>query len=158
MLKYILLSSLLAISLTASAQESKKQKPVVEQPPAAVDPPAPGELEQQPTTPPPPPDIFVYVEQMPAFPGDSLGNYISHNTRYPKEAEKKEIEGRTIVKFIVLKDGSISQPKVIRSAGDESLDAEALRVVSSMPKWIPGKQNGQLVNVYFQIPVTFRLQ
>ena len=157
MLKYIILSSLLITGLAASAQ-TKKQKPVVEQEPAAIDPPAPGEVAHQPATPPSPPEIFMYVEQMPVFPGDSLASYMAHNTHYPKEAEKDGIEGRAYVKMIIRKDGSVDQAEIVRSTGNELLDAEALRVVRAMPRWKPGRQNGQFVNVYYTLPVIFRLQ
>ncbi|RYE25908.1 MAG: energy transducer TonB [Sphingobacteriales bacterium] len=158
MKKYFLLPCLLALGFSASAQT--KQNTTVERPPlsytepAGIDPPAPGEDASDPIA---PPEIFMYVEQMPMFPGDSLGNYISHNTHYPKQAEKEGAEGRAIVKFIVRKDGTIDKPEVIRSTGNELLDAEALRVVKGMPKFIPGKQNGRAVNVFFQIPISFRL-
>ncbi len=155
--KYILIAILAGSCSIASAQ-TKKQKPVVEQEPAAIDPPAPGEVAHQPATPPSPPEIFMYVEEMPSFPGNSLASYMAHNTHYPKEAEKEGIEGRAYVKMIIRKDGSVGQAEIVRSTGNELLDAEALRVVRAMPKWKPGRQNGQFVNVYYTLPVVFRLQ
>lgn len=102
---------------------------------------------------------FDVVEQMPSFPGGSkkLVEYLSEKTRYPKDLEETCIQGRVILTFVVEKDGSISDVKVVRSL-DPLLDKEAVRVVSSMPKWIPGKQNGVAVRVKYTIPVTFRLK
>lgn len=102
---------------------------------------------------------FDVVEQMPSFPGGSkkLMEYLSEKTRYPKDLEETCIQGRVILTFVVERDGSISDVKVVRSL-DPLLDKEAVRVVSSMPKWIPGKQNGVAVRVKYTIPVTFRLK
>jgi TonB family protein len=79
------------------------------------------------------------------------------NVHYPEAAEKAGTQGRVLVKFIIEEDGTISDAKVVRKVSDE-LDAEALRVVSAMPKWTPGRQNGQPVRVNYTMPVTFRLQ
>ncbi len=102
-------------------------------------------------------NVFDVVEQMPSFPGGNgaLMDYISKNIQYP--AECNDAQGRVIVTFIVEKDGSITNAKVTRSV-DPAFDKEALRVINSMPKWIPGKQNGQNVRVRYTVPVTFRLQ
>ena len=96
---------------------------------------------------------------MPSFPGGqgALMQYLASNIKYPVLAEENGVQGRVIVQFVVGKDGSISNVKVVKSV-DQSLDKEAARVVSSMPKWIPGKQNGQAVNVKYTVPVTFKLQ
>ena len=102
-------------------------------------------------------DILIdVVEDMPQFPGGTqkLFEYLAKNVRYPKEAEEKCIQGRVIVTFVVEKDGSITDAKVLRSVAP-SLDAEALRVVNDMPKWIPGKQDGEPVRVKYTIPITF---
>lgn len=101
---------------------------------------------------------FDVVEQMPQFSGGmkALMDYLSTNISYPKEAHKKEIQGRVLVRFVVEKDGSISNAEVVKSV-DPLLDAEALRVISSMPNWIPGKQNGKAVRVKYTIPITFNL-
>ena len=103
--------------------------------------------------------VFDVVEQMPSFPGGqaALMQYLASNIKYPVVAEENGVQGRVIVQFVVGKDGSISQVKVVKSV-DPSLDKEAARVVSSMPKWVPGKQNGQAVNVKYTVPVTFKLQ
>ena len=102
---------------------------------------------------------FDVVEQMPSFPGgqQKLMEYLSENTRYPEGLGESCIQGRVILTFVVERDGSISDVKVVRSL-DPLLDKEAVRVVSSMPKWIPGKQNGVAVRVKYTIPVTFRLK
>lgn len=102
--------------------------------------------------------VFDVVEQMPSFPGGNaaLMNYLSNNIKYPVIAEENGIQGRVIVQFVVGKDGHISDVRVAKSV-DPSLDKEAVRVVKGMPKWIPGKQNGQAVTVRYTLPVTFRL-
>ncbi|MBR5061377.1 MAG: M56 family metallopeptidase [Prevotella sp.] len=102
---------------------------------------------------------FDNVEQMPEYPGgqEELMKFLQTNVKYPKEATDKGIQGRVLVQFIVKSDGSISDAKVVREA-HPLLDAEALRVVKSMPKWKPGMQSGKIVNVKYVIPVTFRLQ
>lgn len=103
--------------------------------------------------------VFEYVEQMPSFPGGdaALMRYLSKNIKYPPLAEENGIQGRVICSFVVERDGSVSDIRIKRSV-DPSLDKEAMRVVSAMPKWIPGRQNGQMVRVKYTLPVTFRLQ
>jgi len=103
--------------------------------------------------------IFEVVEQMPSFPGGdaALMQFLSKNIKYPVVAEENGIQGRVIATFVVERDGSITDVKVVKSV-DPSLDKEAVRVLKSMPKWIPGKQNGSNVRVKYTVPVTFRLQ
>ena len=103
--------------------------------------------------------VFDVVEQMPSFPGGqaALLEYLSKNIKYPVVAEENGIQGRVIVTFVVERDGSITDVRVVKSV-DPSLDKEAQRVVRSMPHWIPGKQNGSAVRVKYTVPVTFRLQ
>ena len=103
--------------------------------------------------------VFDVVEQMPSYPGGmgALMQYLSSNIKYPVIAEENGIQGRVICTFVVERDGSITDVKIAKSV-DPSLDKEAMRVVSSMPKWIPGKQNGSAVRVKYTLPVTFRLQ
>ena len=103
--------------------------------------------------------VFDVVEQMPQFPGGNaaLFEYLSKHIKYPVIAEENGIQGRVIVTFVVERDGSITDVKVVKSV-DPSLDKEAQRVVKSMPRWIPGKQNGSAVRVKYTVPVTFRLQ
>ncbi len=104
-------------------------------------------------------EIFKSAEQMPQFPGGdaALMKYINSHIHYPAAAEENNIQGRVVVQFVVEKDGSVGQVKVARSV-DRSLDNEAVRVVKSLPKFIPGKQNGQPVRVWYTLPVTFKLQ
>ena len=103
-------------------------------------------------------DVFDVVEEMPQYPGgpQALFKFLSENVRYPAEAEKAGIQGRVIATFVVEKDGSISQPTVVKSV-DPQLDAEAIRVISAMPNWIPGKQNGKVVRVKYTVPLSFHL-
>ena len=103
--------------------------------------------------------VFDVVEEMPQFPGGApkLMEYLSQNIRYPKDAMEANKQGRVIVTFVVEKDGSISDAKVVKSV-DPSLDEEALRVINTMPDWTPGKQNGEPVNTKYTVPITFRLQ
>jgi len=104
------------------------------------------------------PDVFDKVDEAPQFPGGMAGmmQYLSSNIRYPEDAREAGTQGRVIVSFIVEKDGSISNAKVAKPTYS-SLDEEALRVVSAMPNWMPGKQNGQAVRVKYSVPVSFRL-
>lgn len=102
--------------------------------------------------------VFDAVEQPPVFPGGdaALMKYLNDNIRYPQLAIENNIQGRVVVQFVVQKDGSIGQVKVARSK-DPDLDKEAVRVVKSLPRFQPGKQNGNPVNVWFTLPVTFKL-
>ena len=104
-------------------------------------------------------EVFMVVEQMPEFPGgiQELMSFLSKNIKYPSIAQENGIQGRVIVQFVVEKDGTPTEFKVIRSV-DPYLDAEALRVMKEMPKWKPGMQRGQVVRVKYTIPVTFRIQ
>ena len=103
--------------------------------------------------------IFQVVEQMPEFPGgmSEAMKFLAKNIKYPVAAQQAKIEGRVIVQFVVGKDGSISDVHTVRSVSPE-LDAEAIRVVSMMPKWNPGKQRGKAVPVSYTMPIMFRLQ
>ena len=97
-----------------------------------------------------------YIEVMPKA-GYDIGQYLGENMHYPEHAREHNIEGRVIIKFIVNEDGHISDCTVMKSI-DEECDAEALRVVQSMPPWKPGMQDGKAVKVYFTIPIVFRLE
>ena len=104
--------------------------------------------------------IFEVVEEMPQFPeGGQAGlmKYLSSNIKYPTIAQENGTQGRVTVQFVVNQDGSIVDVKVLRGV-DPYLDKEAIRVISSMPKWIPGKQRGKPVRVKYTVPVMFRLQ
>ncbi len=125
------------------------------------------EVDKTPPPPPPAPEpepevkveenkVYDVVEQQPTFNGN-INQWLASNLKYPPVAAENGIEGRVIVQFVVGKDGSIHSAQVVRGV-DSALDKEALRVVNSMPKWVPGKQNGQSVNCKFTLPVVFRLQ
>ena len=103
--------------------------------------------------------VFDIVEQMPSFPGGpaALMKFLSENIKYPVVAQENGVQGRVVVAFVVERDGSITDVHIARGV-DPSLDKEAVRVVKSMPKWTPGKQNGSAVRVKFNVPVAFRLQ
>ena len=103
--------------------------------------------------------IFQVVEEMPEFPG-GMGEcmkFLAKNIKYPTIAQENGVQGRVIVQFVVNRDGSIVDPVVVRGV-DPYLDKEALRVISTMPKWKPGKQRGKAVRVKYTVPVMFRLQ
>jgi protein TonB len=103
--------------------------------------------------------IFLVVEQQPSFPGGEaeLYKYLANNIQYPDVAKNNNITGRVYLTFVVEKDGTIANAKILRDIGG-GCGAEALRVVNSMPKWTPGKQRGQAVRVQFNLPVSFDLQ
>lgn len=102
--------------------------------------------------------VFDIVEVMPQYPGGQIAmlKYFMENIKYPEQAMKKGIQGRVTVRFIVEKDGSISDVRPVLSV-HPLLNKEAVRVVESMPKWSPGKQNGKPVRVRFNVPVMFKL-
>ena len=106
-------------------------------------------------------EVFMVVEEMPEFPGgeEALLEYLRSNLQYPERCKENNIQGRVLVTFVINKDGKIVDPAVVKSAGPEGveLDVEALRVVSSMPAWTPGKQRGEAVCVKYTVPVTFRM-
>lgn len=104
--------------------------------------------------------IFEVVEQMPEFPNGGMAGlmqYLSKNIKYPTIAQENSTQGRVTVQFVVNRDGSIVDAKVLRGV-DPYLDKEAIRVISSMPKWKPGMQRGKAVRVKYTVPVMFRLQ
>lgn len=104
-------------------------------------------------------EIFTIVESMPEFPGgqQAMLEFIARNIKYPPLARESGIQGRVFVNFVVEPDGSVSNVKVIRGIGG-GCDEEAIRVVQSMPKWVPGRQRGKPVRVSFNLPVRFTLQ
>jgi len=103
--------------------------------------------------------VFDVVEQMPEYPGGmpALIDYLTQNVKYPSDAEKQKIEGIVIATFVVEKDGSISNVEVVKPVFP-SLDSEAIRVITGMANWTPGKQKGETVRVKFTLPISFRLQ
>ena len=104
-------------------------------------------------------EIFRSVEQMPQFPGGeaALMKYLQSHINYPPMAAENNIQGRVVVQFVVDKTGKVGEVKVVRSV-DKDLDKEAVRVCKSLPKFTPGRQNGQAVSVWYTLPVTFKLQ
>ena len=129
-----------------------EQTPPVQEKVKPVEMPNPLKVEKQ-------ENAFDVVEEMPQFPGgpSALFEFLGKNVRYPEAAYKAGVQGRVIATFVVEKDGSISEAKVVKHMSAE-LDAEALRVINSMPNWTPGKQNGVAVRVKYTVPITFRLQ
>ena len=103
--------------------------------------------------------VFDIVEQMPEYPGGQAAWFesLSKNIKYPADAEKKKVEGKVFVTFVVDTDGKITDVSLMRKVFP-SLDAEAIRVISAMPNWIPGKQKGQVVRVKYTVPIMFRLK
>ena len=103
--------------------------------------------------------VFDIVEQMPEYPGGqaALFEYLSKNIKYPADAEKKKVEGKVFVTFVVDSDGKITDVSLLKKVFP-SLDAEAIRVISAMPNWIPGRQKGQAVRVKYTVPIMFRLK
>lgn len=105
-------------------------------------------------------EALPVAEQMPEFPGgmSELVKYLGENIQYPTKAKDNHWEGNAICQFVVEKDGSIKEATILKSSGYQLLDAEALRVILSMPKWTAGMQNGDSVRVKFTLPITFKLQ
>lgn len=103
--------------------------------------------------------IFMVVESMPSFPGGepALYKYLGENIKYPQMAKESGIQGRVFVTFVVERDGSVTDVRVLRGIGG-GCDEEAIRVVKNMPKWTPGKQRGKAVRVQYNLPVKFTLQ
>ena len=102
--------------------------------------------------------VFMLVQEMPLFPGgeQAMYEFIGRNTKYPTHAIEKDIQGKVFVHFYIDKVGNVVNPKIIRGIGG-GCDEEALRVISSMPRWTPGKQDGKPVNVSYEVPVSFKL-
>lgn len=103
--------------------------------------------------------VFTVVEQKPQFPGGeaALLKWVSDHIRYPAMAQENNIQGKVVLQFVVTKTGKVGEVKVMRSK-DPDLDKEAVRVVKSLPDFVPGKMNGHAVNVWYTLPVTFKLQ
>ena len=101
--------------------------------------------------------IYLSSEQLPEFPGgqQAMFQYIADNVVYPESARINGIQGRTICQFVVNKSGSLSDIKILKSSGNNELDEEAVNVIASMPKWIPGRSAGEIVRVKYSVPITF---
>ncbi len=148
--KYLLALPIIALMLIGNAQNTfSQQKQKVEI----------ASLTENPTTSEDQLHPFVMVEQMPQFSGgeSAMMQYIGTNLKYPESAAKENIEGRVVLRFVVTKTGDIKDVSVIRSL-DSRCDEEAMRVVRAMPKWTPGKQGGKDVDVYYTLPVLYKLQ
>ena len=104
-------------------------------------------------------DIHITVEEQPSFPGGTAKfyQYVASHLKYPKQAIRNQVEGKVYIKFVIDRDGSISDAEVYKGIG-EACDEEALRVIKNSPKWNPGKQRGQAVRVQMILPITFQLQ
>ncbi len=104
-------------------------------------------------------EIFTVVETMPEYPGgvNELYKYLGNNIKYPEKAKADNIQGRVFVNFVVEKDGEVSNVNVLRGIGG-GCDEEAIRVISSMSNWTPGKQRGEVVRVSYNLPIKFSLQ
>lgn len=180
MKKTIILLGLSLVALQAVGQTKKKAKQqekkieVTEIPAGAGTDDGPNALDPGIVEPPPPREAgpvqpgqadgqdkrtFTFVEQAPEFPGgkQAMAKFIADHLQYPDAAREAGVEGRVTVRFIVERTGRIKDPEVLRGIGN-GCDQEAIRVVKSMPNWRPGKQNGMAVNVYYTLPVIFKLQ
>ena len=146
----LLVAGNISCSQDASQTEDAKEEVVAPVSPEAKEAPADSTAKE---------DVFMVAEQMPEFPGGmkEMLKFLQENVKYPENAMKNNVQGRVIVQFVVEKDGTPTEFKVLRSV-DPDLDAEALRVMKAMPKWKPGMQKGQVVRVKFTIPVSFKLQ
>lgn len=146
----LLVAGNISCSQDASQTEDAKEEVVAPVSPEAKEAPADSTAKEE---------AFMVAEQMPEFPGGmkELLKFLQDNLKYPENAMKNNVQGRVIVQFVVEKDGTLTEFKVARSV-DPDLDAEALRVLQTMPKWKPGMQRGKIVRVKFTVPVSFKLQ
>lgn len=146
----LLVAGNISCSQDASQTEDAKEEVVAPVSPEAKEAPADSTAKEE---------VFMVAEQMPEFPGGmkELLKFLQDNLKYPENAMKNNVQGRVIVQFVVEKDGTLTEFKVARSV-DPDLDAEALRVLQTMPKWKPGMQRGKIVRVKFTVPVSFKLQ
>lgn len=146
----LLVAGNISCSQDASQTEDAKEEVVAPVSPKAKEAPADSTAKEE---------VFMVAEQMPEYPGGmkEMLKFLQENVKYPENAMKNNVQGRVIVQFVVEKDGTPTEFKVLRSV-DPDLDAEALRVMKAMPKWKPGMQKGQVVRVKFTVPVSFKLQ
>ena len=146
----LLVAGNISCSQDASQTEDAKEEVVAPVSPEAKEAPADSTAKEE---------VFMVAEQMPEFPGGmkEMLKFLQENVKYPENAMKNNVQGRVIVQFVVEKDGTPTEFKVARSV-DPDLDAEALRVLQTMPKWKPGMQRGEVVRVKFTVPVSFKLQ
>ena len=146
----LLVAGNISCSQGASEKQDAKEEVVAPVSPEAKEAPADSTAKEE---------VFMVAEQMPEFPGGmkEMLKFLQENVKYPENAMRNNVQGRVIVQFVVEKDGTPTEFKVLRSV-DPDLDAEALRVMKAMPKWKPGMQKGQVVRVKFTVPVSFKLQ
>lgn len=146
----LLVAGNISCSQDASQTEDAKEEVVAPVSPEAKEAPADSTAKEE---------VFMVAEQMPEFPGgmEEMLKFLQENVKYPENAMKNNVQGRVIVQFVVEKDGTPTEFKVLRSV-DPDLDAEALRVMKAMPKWKPGMQRGEVVRVKYTVPVSFKLQ
>lgn len=146
----LLVAGNISCSQDASQTEDAKEEVVAPVSPEAKEAPADSTAKEE---------VFMVAEQMPEYPGGmkEMLKFLQENVKYPENAMKNNVQGQVIVQFVVEKDGTPTEFKVLRSV-DPDLDAEALRVMKAMPKWKPGMQKGQVVRVKFTVPVSFKLQ
>ena len=146
----LLVAGNISCSQDASQTEDAKEEVVAPVSPEAKEAPADSTAKEE---------VFMVAEQMPEFPGGmkEMLKFLQDNVKYPENAMKNNVQGRVIVQFVIEKDGTPTEFKVVRAV-DPDLDAEALRVLKTMPKWKPGMQKGEVVRVKYTVPVTFRLQ
>lgn len=146
----LLVAGNISCSQDASQTEDAKEEVVAPVSPEAKEAPADSTAKEE---------VFMVAEQMPEYPGGmkEMLKFLQENVKYPENAMKNNVQGRVIVQFVVEKDGTPTEFKVLHSV-DPDLDAEALRVMKAMPKWKPGMQKGQVVRVKFTVPVSFKLQ
>lgn len=146
----LLVAGNISCSQDASQTEDAKEEVVAPVSPEAKEAPADSTAKEE---------VFMVAEQMPEYPGGmkEMLKFLQENVKYPENAMKNNVQGRVIVQFVVEKDGTPTEFKVLRSV-DPDLDAEALRVMKAMPKWKPGMQKVQVVRVKFTVPVSFKLQ
>lgn len=146
----LLVAGNISCSQDASQTEDAKEEVVAPVSPEAKEAPADSTAKEE---------VFMVAEQMPEFPGGmkEMLKFLQENVKYPENAMKNNVQGRVIVQFVIEKDGTPTEFKVLRSV-DPDLDAEALRVMKAMPKWKPGMQKGQVVRVKFTVPVSFKIQ
>ena len=146
----LLVAGNISCSQDASQTEDAKEEVVAPVSPETKEAPADSTAKEE---------VFMVAEQMPEFPGGmkEMLKFLQENVKYPENAMKNNVQGRVIVQFVIEKDGTPTEFKVLRSV-DPDLDAEALRVLQTMPKWKPGMQRGEVVRVKFTVPVSFKLQ
>ena len=160
MTKAVVLPALMALAVVAFAKPKVESIPVTEEStePTIANITTPPEVNTEVSLPANNDSIYVKVEKDAVFSGgeDAMYKWIANNIKYPEECKAKEIQGRVLIQFVVNKDGSLSDAKILRSP-DKALSQEAIRVVKAMPKWKPAQNKGKVVRSYFHLPIIFKL-